>query len=198
MEENSNPSFKVKPIIRIFSLVMFFASLVLIWSGSQPPQLQPVTKIENPVVTVVESKTDQLGIEGESTVVEKVVDGDTIEVSGNRKVRYIGIDTPETVDPRRPVGCFGKEASDENKQLVEGKTVILVKDVSDTDKFNRLLRYVYTKNDDGSLLFVNDYLVKNGFAKASTYPPDIKFQEQFLKSEAEARNSFKGLWQKCQ
>jgi len=92
--------------------------------------------------------------------VTRVVDGDTIEVSiGGTlyRVRYIGIDTPETVAPDRPVGCYGPEASAANKALVEGKTVTLEKDVSDVDQYGRLLRYVYV----GST-FVNAELVRQG------------------------------------
>ncbi len=107
-------------------------------------------------------------------------------------MRYIGIDTPETVDPRRSVQCFGKEASDKNKELVLNKRVQLVKDVSETDKYRRLLRYVYV-ND----IFVNNPLVHEGFANASTYPPDVKFSQQFKKAEEEARNQGKGLWGVC-
>ncbi len=130
----------------------------------------------------------------------QVVDGDTIEVlyNGEKKsVRYIGIDTPETVDPRRPVGCFGKEASDENKRLLLGKVVILERDVSDTDKYNRLLRYIYLPLDDGTTLFVNDYLVRQGFAQASTYPPDVRETDRFLKAQTEARDNNRGLWGAC-
>ena len=126
-----------------------------------------------------------------------MIDGDTIELSTGQKVRYVGMDTPETVDPRRPVGCFGKEASSENKKLVEGKEVILEKDVSETDKYSRLLRYVYLPLPDGNLLFVNDYLVRAGFAKVYTYPPDVKFNEQFLQAEREARTQNRGMWAAC-
>jgi micrococcal nuclease len=118
-----------------------------------------------------------------------VIDGDTIVLDTGEKVRYTGVDTPETVDPRKPVQCFGKEASDKNKELVEGKEVKLVKDISDKDKYGRLLRYVYVGDK-----FVNDSLVKDGFAHSSSYPPDIKYQEQFRKSEEEARNNKIGLW----
>ena len=89
-------------------------------------------------------------------LVTKVIDGDTIQIEGGQKVRYIGIDTPETVDPTRPDGCFGKEASEKNKNLVLGKKVRLEKDVSLTDRYGRLLRYVYVDE-----LFVNDALVGN-------------------------------------
>lgn len=132
--------------------------------------------------------------------VTKVVDGDTIEIEfgGEKfKLRYIGVNTPETVDPRRKVECFGKEASNENKRLLEGAEVILEKDVSETDKFGRLLRYVYLRLDDGGLLFVNDYLVRQGYAYASDYPPDIKYSGRFHQAETEAREANRGLWGKC-
>jgi micrococcal nuclease len=121
--------------------------------------------------------------------VTQVVDGDTIKLENGETVRSIGIDTPETVDPRRPVGCFGKEASAKNKELVLGKEVRLVKDVSDTDKYDRLLRYVYVGD-----VFVNEYLVREGFARASSYPPDVKYQELFRDAEREAREAKRGLW----
>ncbi len=125
-------------------------------------------------------------------LVSRVVDGDTIELSTGQKVRYIGMDTPETVDPRKPVQCFGKEASLENKKLVEGKMVTLVKDVSETDKYGRLLRYVYVDN-----IFVNDYLTRNGFAYMATFPPDVKFAQQFKAAQEEARINKRGLWNSC-
>ncbi|MFC2033808.1 thermonuclease family protein [Chloroflexota bacterium] len=126
----------------------------------------------------------------------RVIDGDTIEVSiegTSYRVRYIGIDTPETVHPSEPVGCFGKEASDKNKELVEGKIVRLEKDISETDKYERLLRYVWV--DD---LFVNDYLVREGYAYASTYHPDVKYSQQFAQAQGEAEENNRGLWKICQ
>jgi endonuclease YncB( thermonuclease family) len=124
--------------------------------------------------------------------VTRVVDGDTIRVDIDGveyRVRYIGIDTPETVDPRRPVGCFGKEASERNRQLVEGKTVGLEKDVSETDDFDRLLRYVWVGD-----LMINAALVEGGYALASTYPPDVKYADHFASLQARARDAGSGLW----
>jgi len=121
--------------------------------------------------------------------VTRVIDGDTIEIEGGRKVRYIGIDTPETVHPSKPVECYGKEASEKNKELVLNKEVRLERDVSETDKYGRLLRYVWF----GSLM-VNEYLVREGYAMSSSYPPDIKYQERFVKAQREAREKNKGLW----
>jgi len=121
-----------------------------------------------------------------------VIDGDTIEIETGERVRYLGIDTPETVDPRKPVQCFGLEASEKNKELVEGKMVRLEKDITDKDKYGRLLRYAYVNN-----IFVNLELVKQGFAFSYTYPPDVKYQEKILSAEQEAREANRGLWQAC-
>jgi micrococcal nuclease len=121
-----------------------------------------------------------------------VVDGDTIDVSINNqtfRVRYTGVNTPESVDPNRPVGCYGPEASAFNKSLVEGKIVELEKDVSETDQFGRLLRYVYVGGT-----FVNAELVKQGYAQLITIPPDLKHAEMFRQLEQEARNARRGLW----
>ncbi len=124
--------------------------------------------------------------------VVEVIDGDTIDVvmGGERyRVRYIGIDTPETKDPSRPVEPFGPEASARNAELVGGKTVRLEKDVSETDRYGRLLRYVWVGD-----LMVNAELVRLGYALVSTYPPDVKYQELFLRLQREAREAGRGMW----
>lgn len=125
-------------------------------------------------------------------VVTRVVDGDTIEVQiagATYTVRYIGVDTPETVHPSRPVECFGPEASAFNKRLVGDRTVGLEKDVSEADQFGRLLRYVYV---DGEM--VNATLVREGYAQVSTVPPDVKHQNLFLALQRQAREAGRGLW----
>jgi micrococcal nuclease len=127
--------------------------------------------------------------------VVRVVDGDTIVVvmgGVEYRVRYIGINTPETVDPRKPVECYGREASQRNHELVDGKMVELEKDVSETDQYGRLLRYVWLNGD-----MVNAILVREGYALASTYPPDVKYDELFLDLEREARQAGRGLWTGC-
>jgi endonuclease YncB( thermonuclease family) len=127
--------------------------------------------------------------------VSRVIDGDTIEVSIDgdlHKIRYIGIDTPETVDPQKLIECFGKEASDKNRSLVEGKTVRLEKDVSETDQYGRLLRYVWIGDT-----MINAELVRLGYAQVSTYPPDVKYQDLFLRLQTEAGEAERGLWGKC-
>lgn len=133
-----------------------------------------------------------LGPEPTLATVTRVIDGDTINVVINGQeftVRYIGIDTPETVHPSKPVESFGPEASNKNKELVEGKEVILYKDVSETDQYDRLLRYIYV---DG--IFVNYELVKEGYANTSRYPPDVACADLFGQAEREAREAMAGLW----
>lgn len=124
--------------------------------------------------------------------VVEVIDGDTIDVlmRGVRyRIRYIGIDTPETKDPGRLVEPFGPEASAKNAELVGGKTVRLEKDVSETDRYGRLLRYVWVGD-----LMVNAELVRLGYALVSTYPPDVKYQDLFLRLQQEAREAGRGMW----
>ena len=121
-----------------------------------------------------------------------MIDGDTVKLSNGQALRYIGIDTPETVDPRKSVQCFGLEASNKNKELVGGKKIRIEKDVSETDKYGRLLRYVWVED-----VFVNDYLARQGYAQSSSYLPDVKYQDQFLQAQKEARENNRGLWGKC-
>ena len=118
--------------------------------------------------------------------VVRVIDGDTIEIAGGAHVRYIGMDTPETY-PK--VEFYGPEAKAKNIELVEGKLVTLEKDVSETDRYDRLLRYVYV---DG--VFVNGELVRLGYAEAVSYPPDTRYQWQLEQLEKEAKAAKRGIW----
>jgi endonuclease YncB( thermonuclease family) len=154
------------------------------------PPVPTAVPTERPAPTPVDPPDGGRPASGRPTAqVARVIDGDTIELSDGRRVRYIGIDTPETVDPSQPVGCYGKEASDRNKALVEGKTVSLEKDVSETDRFGRLLRYVYLGD-----VMVNELLVSEGFAQASSFPPDVKYQDRFTAAQQQARAASRGLW----
>lgn len=139
------------------------------------------------------SSSTLLGTSPNFETVKRVIDGDTIELASGKRVRYIGIDTPETVDPRKPVQCFGREAKAENVRLVDGKAVRLEKDVSETDKYGRLLRYVYVGD-----VMVNEALARGGFAYSSSFPPDVKYQEKFLLAQQEARENNRGLWSGCE
>ncbi|HUC86716.1 MAG TPA: thermonuclease family protein [Candidatus Saccharimonadales bacterium] len=130
--------------------------------------------------------------------VTHVTDGDTIDVKIAGKteiVRLLGMDTPETHDPRKAVQCYGEIAAAETRKLVGGKQVRLAGDSedSDRDKYHRLLRYVYLP--DGT--FVNQYLTEQGYAFAYTIFPISKL-DQFRAWEAEARAAGRGLWSNCQ
>jgi len=126
--------------------------------------------------------------------VVRVIDGDTIQVCciarKREKVRYIGINTPETKHPTKGVEYYGQEAAEANRKLVEDKTVILTFDVEQRDRYGRLLAYVFL--EDGT--FVNAWLVENGFAQVMTVPPNVKHQDLFLKLQREARETGRGLW----
>lgn len=185
---------------RGFITALLIIGSLFIWKGASSLEDLTSNRSSSHLVITSPSPSNIAGIGGQEVLVARVIDGDTIEVQTGMdilSVRYIGIDTPETVDPRRPVQCFGRQASNENKKLVADKKVILVKDVSETDKYGRLLRYVYVKLEDGGLLFVNDYLIRQGFAKASTFPPDVKYSQSFLEAEREARENRMGLWNSC-
>ena len=123
------------------------------------------------------------------TRVQRVVDGDTFVIESGEKIRLIGIDTPETVHPRKPVEPFGLEASQFTKKLLEGKQVELVFDVDKYDRYNRLLAYVYI---DG--VFLNEELVKQGLAVISTYPPNVKYVEKYEAAQKYARENNLGIW----
>jgi micrococcal nuclease len=124
--------------------------------------------------------------------VTQVVDGDTIEVElqGRReRVRYIGIDTPETKHPNRGVEPYGPEATEANRRLVQGQMVRLEFDVQPRDQYGRLLAYVYVGE-----LMVNAELVRQGYALLSTYPPNVKHEALFVRLQREAREAKRGLW----
>ncbi len=123
-------------------------------------------------------------------VVERVVDGDTFVLLSGERVRLIGVDTPETVHPTRGEQPYGRQASDFAKQLLEGQRVRLEYDVQPTDRYGRLLAYVYL--DDGR--FVNAELVRLGYAQVSTYPPNVRHVETFVELQRKARAEGRGLW----
>jgi micrococcal nuclease len=190
-------NFSRKKIFTIFSSATF---IFFILFGITLPEIEnnELTDANQPEVQILDDQQESseesiasevVADEQNLFLVTRVVDGDTIELETGDKVRYIGIDTPETKHPTKDVECYGKEASLKNKELVEGKEVRLEKDVSETDRYGRLLRYVYVGD-----LFVNYELVAEGYAQSSSYPPDIKHQDKFKEAEAEARKKEKGLW----
>lgn len=122
-------------------------------------------------------------------LVVRVVDGDTFEIEGGERVRLIGIDTPETVNPNTKIECFGKESSEYLKTLIEGKQVRLEGDRTDRDRYARLLRYAYLGD-----IFVNEVLVRDGYAESVVYKPDTTKQEALDRAENLARQEEKGRW----
>lgn len=169
-------------------ILLLFLGFLIGWISKNNQKITPGV---TPTSTSL-STTPTPSPKSEIFKVTRVIDGDTIEIENGERVRYLGIDTPETVDPRKPVQCFGIEASKKNKELVEGKIVRLEKDITDRDKYDRLLRYVHVGD-----IFINLELVKQGFAFSYTYPPDIKYQEEILAAEQEAREANRGLWVAC-
>jgi micrococcal nuclease len=121
--------------------------------------------------------------------VKKVIDGDTLLLTNREKVRLIGVDTPETKHPQKPVQRFGKEAYLFTKRMVEGKKVRLEFDWQKKDKYGRLLAYVYLSDDT----FLNAEIIKQGYGFAYTRFP-FKYLEEFRKYEREARENRRGLW----
>jgi micrococcal nuclease len=133
-----------------------------------------------------------------AATVVRVVDGDTIRVrvAGREEtVRYIGVDTPESVKPGAPVECFAHRAAAENERLVGGRRVRLERDAEARDRFGRLLAYV-VREDDGVL--VNEALVRGGYAVPLTIPPNVRHAERLRTAAAAARHAGRGLWRACQ
>jgi micrococcal nuclease len=124
--------------------------------------------------------------------VSRVIDGDTIVVETVGTVRLIGVDTPETVDPDEPVGCFGPEASAFTSSASTGKMVRLEFDAERVDRFGRTLAYVYLPDD----VFLNATLVRQGYGYAYTVF-QFRYLEQFRALEREAREARRGLWAAC-
>ena len=130
-------------------------------------------------------------------VVTRVVDGDTVHVridGRDETVRYIGMDTPETVKPHVPVQCFGEAASAANRRLVAGASVELRLDAESRDRYGRLLAYVYRRRDG---LFVNGALVRGGFARILTIPPNTGHAAELGGLARHARAARRGLWGAC-
>mgnify|MGYP001954994702 CR=1 FL=1 len=124
----------------------------------------------------------------EIETVSRVVDGDTFETASGLKVRLIGVNTPEVYGGAEH---YGREASAFSKEQLQNKTVYLFQDVSETDRYGRLLRYVFI--EDQSVMF-NEYLLIEGYANTMTVPPDVMFADKFADLERQSRESGKGLW----
>jgi micrococcal nuclease len=175
-------------ILVVWVSCFFFAFALLRGTDGDTGKETPIdVRALTAIPTEVKSQVGREVLTGEKASVTRIVDGDTIEVEldgRSYRVRYIGMDAPERGDP------FFDEATESNRRLVEDQIVILVKDVSETDRYGRLLRYVYL--EDGTM--VNAELVRLGFAQIATFPPDVTHQELFLQLQQEAREAGRGLW----
>lgn len=176
---------KIKPLVPWFLAVgfalLFFSTLI----AQKSPQVltQQLTQITSSTEPGPSTPQNSAAETQKDVLVKRVIDGDTIELEDETRVRYIGIDTPETGD------CLGQEAADENRKLVEGKRVRIETDIQRLDKYGRLLAYVFVDS-----VFVNEDLLKRGIATVTTYPPNVKYVDKFLKAQEEAKGKNAGLW----
>ncbi len=131
---------------------------------------------------VVENNNDTIKQQTVNTVTH-IVDGDTFDIASGERIRMIGIDTPERGE------YFYKEASTRLEELIGGKEVILIKDVSETDRYGRLLRHVYYNG-----VWINKQMIDEGFAKLATFPPDVAHVEIFEQAQQKARDAGVGMW----
>ncbi|XOB40576.1 MAG: thermonuclease family protein [Candidatus Nealsonbacteria bacterium] len=191
----------MKNKIKLISIVIGAAVLVSVGFGlgrrsmsseitelkDRVASLEEQIKVQNQLGEKVEEKK-KIGPTGPTRLatVNYVIDGDTIEVDEEERVRYLGINTPESGRP------YFSEATNENKKLVDGKEIKLELDVQTKDKYNRTLAYVWIGET-----MVNLELVRRGFANVYTFPPNVKYKEQFLEAEREARENCRGLWYPC-
>lgn len=180
---------KVFPHIIFFVLVGSFVLLNNLSSNSSFRQSKIIQSslINNQAVVVKEA-----------VKVLRVVDGDTIKVLISNKedvVRLIGIDSPEILDERKPIQCFGKEASDKAKEILNGKIITLEQDSTqeNRDEYGRLLRYVFIDSSN-----FNKFMISQGYAREYTFKGKIyKYQTEFIQAEKKARRENKGLWGSC-
>src|SRR3989344_5272799 len=180
-------------------LVLAFAFL-----GSLPPEpTDPLPPSQAADVGAAVNANSTPPLPANTYPVLKVIDGDTISIMKDGKavtLRLIGLDTPETVDPRKPVQCFGKAASDKAKELLAGKTVRLEFDSSQglLDKYGRTLAYVFLTDPSTPLgasgTSFNEYMISAGYGHEYTYNLPYKYQREFKAAEARAREEKKGLW----
>ena len=181
--------------IRQITAVIAAIALALVSLYKNQPQHVVSTSDRNSGAIVAATSSDQNWYP-----VKKVVDGDTLKIVMGGKVvtlRLIGLDTPEIVDPRKPVQCFAREASDEAKKILTGQSIRIEQDPSQGtyDKYGRLLAYVYAPaNSVQEGILVNKYMISEGYGHEYTYDLPYKYQKEFKAAETEARISQKGLW----
>lgn len=187
-------STKVKIILGVIGLLMFAQVLQVAFGTPTNKTANQTSSITSKPTTAEPTPTSQTQPKSLYDVV-KVIDGDTIDVSIDgmtERIRLIGVDTPEVVDPRKPVQCFGQEASAKMHKLLDGKKVSLESDQSqgDKDKYSRLLRFVFTEDN----INVAHELILSGFAHEYTYNLPYKYQKEFKEAQQFAEKNELGLW----
>ena len=198
----------IKYVSLFIILISFLVHINFNFFNFDLTNLNPLTQISD-TSNISEILNKKQILNFDSKVVE-VVDGDTIRIQkkdgsnfsdgkNEQTIRLIGVNTPETVDPRKPVECFGKEASAYTKKLVKGEMVFLETDDSQQqyDKYDRLLAYVYVQTSglEGSNYFMlNQKLIEDGYAYEYTYNIPYKYQDIFKEAETKSKNQGLGLW----
>ena len=172
-------------VLALFGVLLFLLLAQMLSPVPTDPESDPLL-----------SRDSEIDIDNEPEIytarVSRVVDGDTVILQlldDEYRLRLIGIDAPETVHPQLPVQCYGEEASAYLTELIEEKFVQVEKDVSETDRYGRLLGYIWLGET-----MVNEHLVREGYAFAVTFPPDVKYQELLQEAQEDARLNLKGLW----
>jgi len=181
----------------LINLLVIVTILLILSLPTVQTKLAEMLGLEKTFVFENPKKNDFSKIE--KVKVNRIVDGDTAILEDSRRVRYLNIDAPESAHPNKPVQCFGKEAANKNKDLVEGKEVWLKFDKEKEDRYGRLLAFVFLQGKNASDVkqSVNAYLVEVGYARAYIVKPNDTFAEEFAKLEREARDNRRGLWGSC-
>ena len=187
-----------KGVLIVCAALVVFVSIIAALSPS-PKKVQPATTINTQQTQTPNAQTPTTNTNLQDTTTQtqtgtvvSITDGDTLRVNVNgteMNIRLIGIDAPEINHPTEPIQCYSPEAKTALENLILNQEVTLEKDVSDKDQYDRFLRYIWF----GETL-VNEYMTQNGFAFASKYPPDTKYQVRIAAAEAAARSGGAGLW----
>jgi len=182
------------------------ANILVIIAGA----LLVLARLVDPTSATLNKRISELGLDtsnptisstpttqGERFVVERVIDGDTIILENEEKIRLIGIDAPELHKTKGRSSCFGAESKTILTELVEGKTITLMRDKTNRDRYGRLLRYIFLEDGSDELTLVNEWLVASGAAVASSYPPDTSQDERISIAQTTAQSQNAGLWANC-
>jgi micrococcal nuclease len=196
--------FKNLSIVVICLLVLFAGGLYIYQNSATVTELINKELGLNQVPEVATKKAKRAELKGKvkRATVKKVVDGDTIELTNGTRVRYLNIDTPETVKPNTPIMCYGPEAKAANTKLLEkNQEIFLTIDKNPSDRYGRDLRFIYTDqaDADGQKIekSVNAQMVKNGLARASVYKDNNTYKTEFESWQQTAMDKKVGIWGKC-